>query len=347
MKKAIQTVFSLFILLIFLLTHESCDDNVKNEKNQNLFRFDLDLLEFDTSSFEKSENFLLKKYPEIYPFYIERLMGMGNIGKEPKNYYYGNYFPEFHSGEYSALMDSFKNRISEREIESNISKTNTAYEKLNKIFLCQKSPKIFSFMISPMAPNSIAAFSYGEDTIGINWFHYLGKNFAFYRNIFENYSYMLPWKDIKYLPRNIMLVEFNLLDQKFNFSKEYNELIFNMINEGKKYYFLDEVCEVGDEIKIGYTENQLEWCQKNEYEIWAFFKDKKLLYNTDRHQHIKYLKEGPSTNGMPKESPGMVGTWVGWQIIKKYAESSNKSALEILQTDAKDILTSAKYKPKK
>jgi len=61
----------------------------------------------------------------------------------------------------------------------------------------------------------------------------------------------------------------------------------------------------------------------------------------------RYTSDGPTTGGMPSESPGNVGSWVGWQIVKTYANKTNKSLKEILTTSPKEILTKANYKPKK
>jgi uncharacterized protein YjaZ len=52
---------------------------------------------------------------------------------------------------------------------------------------------------------------------------------------------------------------------------------------------------------------------------------------------------------MPAEAPGMIGVWVGWQIVKKYMELHPKTSLEDLfrMTDGRVILEGSKYKPNK
>jgi hypothetical protein len=50
---------------------------------------------------------------------------------------------------------------------------------------------------------------------------------------------------------------------------------------------------------------------------------------------------------MSEASPGNIGQWVGWQIIKSYTEKkSGLTPQQLLQTDAKKIFEEAKYKPK-
>ena len=60
-----------------------------------------------------------------------------------------------------------------------------------------------------------------------------------------------------------------------------------------------------------------------------------------------YIGEAPFTQSMSPASPGNIGQWVGWQIVKKFAEkNSSMNVTSVLQTDAKKILEEAKYKPK-
>jgi hypothetical protein len=38
--------------------------------------------------------------------------------------------------------------------------------------------------------------------------------------------------------------------------------------------------------------------------------------------------DGPTSQGLPMEAPGNIGSWVGWQIIKKYVAANNITNLE-------------------
>jgi hypothetical protein len=63
---------------------------------------------------------------------------------------------------------------------------------------------------------------------------------------------------------------------------------------------------------------------------------------------LRYVNEGPNSAGLP-ESPGNVGTWLGWQIVKAYAAQNPKMTLEQIINDkqeAQQFLLLSKYKPK-
>ena len=332
-----------FILVCCIQLFNSCNDNelLTNKKEIppiKINRFDVDLYQFDTLNFEISEKNILLKHPINFPFYIEQLMGLGTVTKGLQ--YYRPYFSIFKSGEYEALYDSCT--LLYKDISSIEKELRTAFSHYHHYFPTRKIPKITSFIISPNG-NFPAAFTYGDHDLGINLFCYLGENFTFYNGIYDNY--WRKWLDVNYMVRNSLLTIYNEYD---NASRPSGELIYEMIESGKKMYYLDCILpEISDEIKIGYTKEQLAWCQDNEKEIWKFFIENKLLYSLDNIELKRYTLEGPTTPGMPAQSPGMVGTWIGWQIVKKYMKGNANPDLEKLlyKTSAKEILNTTKYKP--
>jgi uncharacterized protein YjaZ len=47
------------------------------------------------------------------------------------------------------------------------------------------------------------------------------------------------------------------------------------------------------------------------------------------------------------ESPGRVGAWIGWQIVRSYMKNNEVTVAQLLKTNAKQIFEKSKYKPKK
>ncbi len=127
-----------------------------------------------------------------------------------------------------------------------------------------------------------------------------------------------------------------------------NDLLSQMIYQGKIAYCVDLMMpQTPDSIKLHYTNEQVEWCSKNEQNAWAFFVDKKLLYETNQNDIMKYITDGPTTNGFPKESPGNIGQWIGWSIVKAYMANHPDISLPQLLSDKdyKKFLIDSKYKP--
>ena len=102
-------------------------------------------------------------------------------------------------------------------------------------------------------------------------------------------------------------------------------------------------------MKTGYTKQQLAWCKENEGLIWSYIiKNEKDLFTINPIIIQTYIGEAPFTQGFSQElSPGNIGPWIGWQIVKKYAGNNpNMKPEEVMKADAKKILDEAKYKPK-
>lgn len=176
---------------------------------------------------------------------------------------------------------------------------------------------------------------------------YLGKNFKYYGS-FDFPGYIVKRFEKEYMVPNAMEV---LYLEYFgrNELAETKALIYEMIEKGKKLYFLESMMPKKDKnIFLGYTKEQLKWCEDSEAEIWAFYNEKDLFYSKNYIEHKKHIDDGPKTAGMPSEAPGNVGSWVGWQIVNQYMDNAdgNVSLKQMLNTDAETIMNKSKYKPK-
>lgn len=130
------------------------------------------------------------------------------------------------------------------------------------------------------------------------------------------------------------------------------QLLSLMVFYGKELYMKDLLIpDVPENDRIGYTKEQLGWAQANEAEIWRYFVDKKLLYDSDPKLPARFINPAPFSKfylELDNESPGRIGQWMGWQIVKAYAENNKNVPLqELLAMDAKTIFDNSKYKPKK
>ena len=131
---------------------------------------------------------------------------------------------------------------------------------------------------------------------------------------------------------------------------ENKKFIDHIVYEGKILYFFDAMLpDTPDSIKIKYSPSQIEWCYKNESNVWSYIIENKILYSTDHKILTKMCSDGPFTSFFSKQSPARVGNWVGWQIVRSYMENNKKITLNELFTnqDGQDILMKSKYKPQK
>ena len=124
-----------------------------------------------------------------------------------------------------------------------------------------------------------------------------------------------------------------------------------MIYFGKLLYFKDAVLpNKTDTEKIGYTQLELDWSRANESEIWRNFVENELLYSTNAKLPGRFINPAPFSKfylELDNESPGRIGQYIGWQIVRAYMKNNDVSLSKMLITNADDIFKQSKFKPRK
>ena len=134
------------------------------------------------------------------------------------------------------------------------------------------------------------------------------------------------------------------------FPQQNKTLLDEMIFFGKQLYFKDRMIPFKtDAEKIGYTQEQLDWSKANEAQIWSFLVEKEFLYSTDNKLLSRFINPAPFSkfqlNEIDKESPGRIGQYIGWQIVKAFMEKNDVSLKKMLSSNAEEIFNKSKFKP--
>jgi hypothetical protein len=128
-------------------------------------------------------------------------------------------------------------------------------------------------------------------------------------------------------------------------------LLSQMIYAGKELYLKDILLpETPDEVKIGYKPDQQKWCQENESYMWSYFIEDKLLYSSDSKLANRFINVAPFSKfylEIDNQSPGRVGSWIGWQIVRAFMENNPVSIPQLMKMEANELFQKSKYKPKK
>src|SRR5690606_4899757 len=97
---------------------------------------------------------------------------------------------------------------------------------------------------------------------------------------------------------------------------------------------------------LGYTKDQWNWAEKNQKEIYGFFKNEKFIYDKSMQVAMKYLNDGPFSSRMPPESPGNIGSYLGYKIVCAFMEKTNTNLVDLIkEKDNLKIFNNSKYKP--
>jgi hypothetical protein len=128
-------------------------------------------------------------------------------------------------------------------------------------------------------------------------------------------------------------------------------LLSQMVYFGKQLYLKDVLIpHYSDAEKIGFTTKQITWCEENESYMWRYFIEKQLLYSNEQKLNNRFINPAPFSKfylEIDNESPGKVGVWIGWQIVRSFMKNNEVSIQEMLKMNTKELFEKSKYKPKK
>ncbi|SDR66159.1 gliding motility-associated lipoprotein GldB [Formosa sp. Hel1_31_208] len=174
--------------------------------------------------------------------------------------------------------------------------------------------------------------------------NYLGSDHEFYNNIPQYLAENMR-------PSQIVVDLAKAYSEKQIFQTEKKTLLDEMIFFGKQLYFKDKMIPFKtDAEKIGYTEQQLEFAIANEDMIWTHFVENEMLFDSDSSLPARFIADAPFSKfylEIDNETPGRLGQFLGWQIVRAYMRNNKVSLKEMLQTEAAEIFNKSNYKPPK
>ncbi len=333
----------LFAFIIFILSI-SCK-NGKNAPNVSNISADVKIQRFDQEFFDTTKpiaaqmDFLQKKYGNVFEFFLFKT-GIGDglsTGLKPENIV--GLFLRDHKQLYDTVQKEFK------DLSWLQKDLNKALQYFKYYFPKTKDPKVFTMVdgFYPEIPETYYGVDFKDDSLYINLQMFLGKNFTGY-DPQVYYDYLRERFTKNYIVKNSINA---MLKPLYAAVTDDAPLVEQMIAEGKKIYVLDKILPfITDNIKLGYTERQLKDCYDQEKNIWSYFVNNDNLFSSDPDLAKEYIGENPYTKELGSDSPGNIGVFVGWQIVKKYMEQNkNINLSQLLKVENKIIYTQAKYKP--
>lgn len=173
---------------------------------------------------------------------------------------------------------------------------------------------------------------------------YLGSDHHFYAEISKYIS-----KNLK--PSQILPDIASIYASKYITPVRQRSFLAQMVYYGKQLYLKDLwLPELADAEKIGYTQEEMEWANVNEIQVWEYFVEKELLYSTDNKLPQRFINPAPFSKfnlAIDNESPGMIGRYIGWQIVRSFMNKNNVTVAQLMAITPEQLFKDANYKPKK
>lgn len=333
---------TLLFFFISLSSLYSCTNNSKQRdetafvQNQSdlieIKRFDQDLYRYLQSSTTVQQDSLALSYGKF-------LEAFGAVTINNSNINDASYFSEIRSyfanpmllQIYKDALDTFK---VVRPYEQEVAKADV---QIQKHWAGKQLPQL-GMHVSGFKANTIVL----SDFISISIDKYLGSDYLGYQDFFDGYQrqQMKPAMITRDYLKAWILGEMPKSNKRQN-------LLSEIINEGKILYSLQLFLpDWSEQDLIGYTSQQLEWSKNKEKEIWRTTIDQNYLFSSDYMTILKYLDDAPYTATISSESPGRLGAWIGWQIVKAYASNTGADLNAIInESDSQKILKLSKYNP--
>ncbi|MEE4198760.1 MAG: hypothetical protein V2I54_14065 [Bacteroidales bacterium] len=297
-------------------------------------RLDKELFELDPGTIEQQVPDLIQKYGEFLELYSHNVISIGSP--------YSKAYPDYLAGfitDYT--MYQVHEKVMEKfpDVEFMEEELTRAFKYYQYYFPERLVPAVYTFQ-GGFNQSIVVA----DSILAIGTDKYLGPEVDFYDRLGIS----------RYLQRN-MIPEKIPSDAlrawamtEFVYNDSIDNLVNNMIYQGKLQYFLDAMFPfTEDSLKFGFTSSQLEWCQKNEKPMWDNLVEQKLLFSTDYMTITNYIKPAPFTTGFPRQSPGRAVVWLGWKIVHRYMERHPEVTLKelMLNDHYQEILTGSRYEP--
>lgn len=329
----------LYLILFVSFVITSCSgDKLDVDVSDVDLKLDFDRFEQAMFSGESPEEMteinadLLERGGELYEFYVYDVLRSGSVHDDS----IGQYLWYF-------VSDSMMKLVND-DINAEFADFTEIEERITDIFKHQK----YYLPNAPLPQQVItynSAFSYGvistDSVIGIGLEMYLGPENRMIKEI-RFPLYMKDKMQRDYLPVDVAhswLIT-NVLGEDRG-----ETFLSSMIYFGKLRYMLEAFMpDLPEHLMIRYTEEEYDYALASEYNIWQYIVDMNWIYSVDMKVKLRYFEEAPTTVGI-EDSPGRIGQFMGWQMVRSYMEANPDVTLEQLMNEENETKILKAYKP--
>ena len=304
-----------FALIIYLFFIIGCNYELIN-KEVKVIRFEK---EFYNSSNNELNN-VIDKYPYLFP------------NQFPKSVWITKKNDSLELELFKKSEDVFENFI------FNSKKLHLIFDNANEFLNGFKRPHLITLINKGRIEDRIIS---SDSLLFISLNFYLGSNYYP-----ELPNYISNTMDKKYIFNDIAYK----ISENYVSLDDDRTLLSVMIYNGKLLYLNKQLNpDESNSIIFKTTKEKLNWAESNEFEIWNYFIENELFFNTDLSLRSRFISKAPYSKfnlDIDKKSPGSIGMWLGYKIVDSYMKSNKTNINKLLNTDHYTIFKESKYKPK-
>jgi len=305
------------------------------EIHVDIVRFDQSLMNVSSQHALDDVRVLYHEYESFMPVFTEEILGIAS----DDTLYLADALPQFLE---DTLYGFKETNLEAKRQFSNIDdlqqSLDGAFTRIHYLYQDLPIPTIYLFI-----SGFNASILFADDDIAVGTDMYLGTDWKYYNRVV--YEYQKKNMHREAMPIDVVSA---YLFRNLPYTYTKNRLLENMIYRGKIMYLLSLLMPQYPNYEImGYTQDEWNWCERNEKAIWNTMMDKRDLFKTESLVLTSYLNDGPFTSEVSQESPGRLGTWIGWQICQSYMLHNKDITLQQLieHNDAQNMLENSFYRP--
>jgi gliding motility-associated lipoprotein GldB len=314
--------FITVLILVFLLA--SCSSKSSIEKEIEKIPMDVEIYRFDKEFASASINdlpMLKKKYPAFFPKQFHDSIWVGRMQDTLQRQLFDAVNKEFPDESY--LEDQLT----------------PLFQHLEYYFPEFDPPAVVTVTSDVDYQNKVIV---ADTLLVLGLDTYLGDDHEFYQGI-KRYAA----KNLK--PSQIAPDVASAYARQLISQPRKRDFLAQIIFFGKELYLKDVwLPESSEADRIGYTEEEMQWAIENEEDMWRYFIENELLYSTDPKLLGRFVNPAPFSKfylEIDNESPGMVGRFIGWQIVRSYMENNDVTVPQLMIKSTEEIFQNSKYKP--
>lgn len=171
---------------------------------------------------------------------------------------------------------------------------------------------------------------------------YLGESHPLYEGIPQYIKNSL-------VPEHLESELIDALSNRYIQKTNSRSFLSRMVTHGKRLLIHDYLApDLMVHQHIQYTQNQWDWAISHESDVWRYFVDNEWLFSTDESLRFRFLTLSPYSkfySYLDENSPGRIGQWIGYRMVKAYQKRTGASLQEVLAANAQEILKKSRYNP--
>jgi len=299
-----------------------------------LERFDRALFEMDPDTINSAIGTFYTLYDDFYDIFNVHVI---NIGQASARHY-------------SSYLSMFLNDPVNKEVYAYTNNVFSSMDETNEQLTAGFRHYLYHYpdSVTPRVVGYVSRFNQGlltvSNFIGVGLDQYLGADCKYYDQMGIP-RYIARNKVAERIPVEVMYAWATSL---YPYNDSVDNVLSRMIYNGQILYFVDAMFpDSRENLKTGFSLDQMNWCRNNEKQMWTNMVEEKLLFSTDPLVIRKLVEDAPHTPFFTSESPGKAAVWQGWQIVKAYAAKNSQFPLHQVMSERnyQEILRRSQYNP--